>query len=340
MLVLGVETSCDETGLALVEGNEGEIKVIGSILSSQVAKHRAYGGVVPELAVRAHLDVLPSMTAQFMVENHVSWDDLDAVAVTRGPGLVASLLVGLNFARGLALATGLPLFGINHLEGHLYSAFLAEGQWPVFPFIGLIVSGGHTLIVLAEKEDRLVRLGGTLDDAAGECLDKIARLLGLPYPGGPEIERRAVGGDAFRFYFPRSFEKADTFDFSFSGLKTAVRYFLEKQNPDILRDAQFIADVCASVQEAVMEILAKKAVLAAQRHDVRRIAVGGGVACNGRLQALLSQLCQEEGIVLHVTPPALCTDNAIMIAGVGLMKIRYQVAPDLFCEAEPGWSLQ
>ncbi len=334
MLILGIETSCDDTALALVRGTDEGVKILNAMLSSQALAHAKYGGVVPELAVREHLKNLPMMTRHFMAESGVPWNQIDAVAVTRGPGLVASLLVGLNFARGLALALDRPLYGVNHLVGHLYSGFLAKGIKPQFPFLGLVVSGGHTLLIRADADGDFKRIGGTIDDAAGECLDKSARLLGLGYPGGPEIEQRASEGNRNQYAFPRSMDTQENYDFSFSGVKTSVRYFLEKHKEQI-SDPKFIADVCASLQEAVMTILAKKTVAAALNLGLKQITVGGGVACNRRLQYLLQEACQDHGLKLWITPPWLCTDNAAMIACVGWMRGREKRASELLCEADP-----
>lgn len=338
MLVLGIETSCDDTGLALVRGKEGRMEVINAVLSSQALAHAAYGGVVPDLAVREHLKNLPSLTRAFMAQSDVKWNEIDALAVTRGPGLIASLLMGMNFARGLALALNKPLYGVNHLVGHLYSAFLAKGVEPVFPFLGLVVSGGHTLLVRSDGDGHFKRIGGTIDDAAGECLDKSARLLGLRYPGGPEIEKRARDGDRGRYVFPRSLDQRGNYDFSFSGLKTAVRYFLEKHKAE-MSDAQFVMDVCASLQEAVMEVLVKKTMASARDFGLKRIAVGGGVACNRRLQTLLKESCEREEMELWLTPPWLCTDNAAMIASVGWLRGRSGRASELMDEVNPSLGL-
>jgi N6-L-threonylcarbamoyladenine synthase len=334
MLILGIETSCDDTGLALVRSSDQGVKIVNAMLSSQARDHRQYGGVVPEIAVREHLRNLPIMISGFIKTSGLVWGEIDAIAVTRGPGLIASLLVGLNFARGLALALDRPLYGINHLVGHLYSGFLAVGKKPEFPFLGLVVSGGHTILVRADGDGDFKRIGGTIDDAAGECLDKIARLLGLGYPGGPEIEQRAKYGKRDQYHFPRSMDVVGNYDFSFSGLKTSLRYFLERRQEQI-NDPDFVADVCASLQEAVMEILVKKTIAVALDQGLKRISVGGGVACNKRLQHLLSEACQEHQLDLWLAPPWLCTDNAAMIASVGWMRACEGRPSELLSEADP-----
>jgi N6-L-threonylcarbamoyladenine synthase len=319
MIWLGIETSCDETAVALVRRSGSVTEVLGGLISSQVTQHQPFGGVVPELAVREHLRQLPALTARLLSETGVGVRQIDGLAVTEGPGLAACLLIGYCYARGLALALDKPVMGVNHLEGHLLSPALQSEPLP-FPFIGLIVSGGHTLLVTAEDWGRYRRLGGTVDDAAGEVFDKVARLLGLGYPGGPEIEKLARLGNANAYDFPRSFLERDNYNFSFSGLKTAVRYFWEKQTAADRENPQLLADICASFQEAVVQILVRKTILAAQSARVSTISAAGGVVCNGRLREVLSEEAQRAGLKLALAPMTLCTDNAVMIAAVAAAK--------------------
>ena len=316
---LGIETSCDESAVAVVDTADGAPRIRASLVGSQIARHRPYGGVVPEVAVREHLRNLPQMVPRALAEAGIAAEEIDGIAVTQGPGLATSLLIGYSYARGLGLRLGKPVRGINHLEGHLLSPFLAAGTPAAFPFLGLIVSGGHTLLVEARDWNVYKKLGGTVDDAAGEVFDKVARMLGLGYPGGPEIERVAREGNPQAFDFPQSFPERDSFQFSFSGLKTSLRYFLEKQ-PALLSDPAFVADVAASFQRAVVEVLVRKTVLAARARRLRTVVVAGGVACNGNLRALLEKAARDEGFTLAPAPPALCTDNAAMIAGVAALK--------------------
>ena len=228
MRVLGIETSCDETAVALVETNPWSTDILAQVISSQIALHRPYGGVVPEMATREHLRNLPVLVPQVMKDVNLKLDAIDAIAATEGPGLASSLLIGHSYARALAVALSKPMMGVNHLEGHLFSPFIANRRAVEFPFVGLIASGGHTLLVHALGWDRYLKLGSTVDDAAGEAFDKVAKLLGLPYPGGPEIEKMALKGNPEAFGLPRSFPERDNLNFSFSGLKTAVRFFYEK----------------------------------------------------------------------------------------------------------------
>jgi N6-L-threonylcarbamoyladenine synthase len=325
MLWLGIETSCDETAVALVQASAHEIEILRADVGSQITKHRPFGGVVPELAVREHLRDLPRMVPDLMRAAGVDWAQIEGIAVTQGPGLAACLMIGYSYAQGLGLALGRPVCGVNHLEGHLLSPFLNEASAPMFPFIGLIVSGGHTLLVRVNGWGDYERLGGTVDDAAGEVFDKVARLLGLSYPGGPEIERLAHTGNPRAYEFPQSFPERDNFNFSFSGLKTSVRYFLEK-NESAKANPPFIHDVCASFQEAVVQVLTRKALRAARSTGCRMIAASGGVLGNGALRAHLAQGCAENGITLRLAPNDLCTDNAAMIAAAAAFLIRADLA--------------
>ncbi len=318
---LGIETSCDESAAALVEvpAGGGALRVAASLVGSQIARHRPYGGVVPEVAVREHLRNLPRLVPAVLAEAGWKMADIDGIAVTQGPGLATSLLIGNAYARGLGIALGRPVRGVNHLEGHLLSPFLDGGSGVAFPFLGLIVSGGHTLLVEARGWNDYRKLGGTVDDAAGEVFDKVARLLGLGYPGGPEIEKAARSGNPRAHDFPQAFPERDSFQFSFSGLKTSVRYFLEK-NPGFQADPKFVADVAASFQRAVVEVLVRKAARAARARRLKTVSLAGGVACNGALRAALEKECAANGLLLAAAPPLLCTDNAAMIAAVAALK--------------------
>jgi N6-L-threonylcarbamoyladenine synthase len=320
MRVLGIETSCDETAVALVETNPWSTDILAQVVSSQIELHRPYGGVVPEMATREHLRNLPLLVPQVMKDINLSLDAIDAVAATEGPGLASSLLIGHSYARALAVALSKPMVGVNHLEGHLYSPFFSSRRAVEFPFVGLIASGGHTLLVHVLGWDRYIKLGSTVVDAAGEAFDKVAKLLGLPYPGGPEIERVAIKGNPEAFGLPRSFPERDNLNFSFSGLKTAVRFFYEK-SAQVQQDPVWGYDLCASFQKAVVDVLVRKSVQAVAQARVERLAVSGGVLCNKMLRDELEFACYEAGIDLIVAEPAFCTDNAGMIAGTAAEKL-------------------
>jgi N6-L-threonylcarbamoyladenine synthase len=305
-LVLGIETSCDDTAAAVLRSGAD---VLSSVVSSQVDLHAIYGGVVPELAGRAHLELLTPVIGEALRRAGVAGRDLDAVAVTVGPGLIGSLLVGVSEAKALALAWDLPFAGVNHLEGHLFAALLdhPDIEWPV---VVLLVSGGHTLLVSMEGPGRYRLVGQTLDDAAGEAFDKVARFLGLGYPGGPAIERAATSGDPTAFAFPRAL-LGDGFDFSFSGLKTSVLHAV-RRHPDASDQ-----DVAASFQQAVVEVLVAKAADAAVAVGARGVCLAGGVAANGPLRAALGEACARLGLPAYLPSLATCTDNAAMIAAAG-----------------------
>ena len=338
MRVLGIETSCDETAVALVETNPWSTDILAQVVSSQIELHRPYGGVVPEMATREHLRNLPLLVPQVLREINLTLDAVDAVAATEGPGLASSLLIGHSYARALAVALSKPMIGVNHLEGHLYSPFLANRRSVEFPFVGLIASGGHTLLVHAVGWDRYIKLGSTVDDAAGEAFDKVARLLGLPYPGGPEIERVAVKGNPEAFGLPRSFPERDNLNFSFSGLKTAVRFFYEK-SAQMQTDPVWAYDLCASFQKAVVDVLVRKSVQAVAQARVERLAVSGGVLCNKMLREELEFACYEAGIELIVAEPAFCTDNAGMIAGTAAEKLAAGIEPRCGDDINPNLDL-
>jgi N6-L-threonylcarbamoyladenine synthase len=362
-LILAIETSCDETAVAILRGR-GEL--LASEIASQIAIHQPAGGVVPEAASREHLRELPGLLEHALGVAGVTIPEIDAFAATSGPGLASSLMIGAAAAKGLALGLRKPYIGVNHLEGHLLSPYFGRAEG-IVPGIGLIVSGGHTLLMDVDGFRRYERLGGTRDDAAGEAFDKVAKLLGLPYPGGPEIDRLARSGNPARFDFPRSMLHADGFEFSFSGLKTAVRYLLAKLDlagslcpavggpsrlpgtapslatgtvalqsgsdtsragpisfpspslnpePGAGDDRQLLADLCASFQEAVVDVLVGKTLQAARATGRTRVAVSGGVSLNSRLRSRFEVACLAEGLELLLAPPMLCTDNAAMIASV------------------------
>ncbi len=313
-LLLAIESSCDETAVAIVRGSVGQATVVlASEISSQIALHREYGGVVPELASRNHSLHLRGLVEKALIEAGVRMDQIDAFAATTGPGLASSLLIGSTAAKGMACVTGKPFLGINHLEGHLLSPFLARTTVP--PHVALIVSGGHTLLLDVDGPGRYRRLGGTRDDAAGEAYDKVGKMLGLPYPGGPEIEKAARGGDPKAYDFPRSMLHEPHLDFSFSGLKTAVLYTLQRE-----AGAFSVPDLAASFQQAVIDVLVKKTLRAAREAGRTRVALSGGVSLNLALREALREACGEEGIEIAVASPAFCADNAAMIAFAALLR--------------------
>ncbi|GLZ81632.1 tRNA N6-adenosine threonylcarbamoyltransferase [Actinorhabdospora filicis] len=308
-LVLGIESSCDETGVGLVRDGV----LLGEALSSSMAEHLRFGGVVPEIAARAHLDALVPTVRAALREGGLALSDIDAVAVTSGPGLASSLQVGLAAAKAYAVSLGVPLLGVHHLAGHVAADTLVHGPLPERS-IALVVSGGHTSLLLLGDlaRDPIVHLGDTADDAAGEAFDKVARLLGLGYPGGPAVQRAAERGDPAAIRFPRP--SAGTYGFSFSGLKTAVARWIERHDGPLP-----IADLAASFQEAAVDVLTAKAVAACAAHEVGTLVIAGGVAANARLRAVAEARCAAAGITLRVPPPRLCTDNGAMIAAVGSM---------------------
>jgi N6-L-threonylcarbamoyladenine synthase len=307
MRILGIETSCDETAAAVVEDGR---RVRSSIVSSQVKLHAPYGGVVPELASRAHVELINPVVDEALMEAGIlDAGELDAVAACHGPGLAGALLVGVSAAKALALSTGLPYVQVNHLEAHLYAGWLDDPDLEP-PLAVLIASGGHTLLVVMEDHGRYRMMGQTVDDAAGEAFDKVARFLGLGYPGGPAIDGLAVEGDPGAVTFPRAMLD-EGYDFSFSGLKTAVVNHVRK-HPDVATP-----DVAASFQEAVADVLTRKAIDACRAHGVKDLIVGGGVAANSRLRALAAERCEAAGIRLRVPRPGLCTDNGAMVAALG-----------------------
>lgn len=330
MIVLGIETSCDETSAALYS----EQGLLAHAVHYQ-AVHEEYGGVVPEFASRAHMRTLIPTIRYVIRRAGLSFRDLGAVAVTYGPGLVGSLIVGLNVAKGLAVALRLPLVGINHIEGHIFANFLEE-PFPELPGVCLVVSGGHTQLVLVRRLGDYRVLGRTRDDAAGEAFDKVARILGLGYPGGPAIEAAAAAGQENAVSFPRGLME-NSYDFSFSGLKTAVLYYHRALSPQ--EREKRLADVAASFQKAVVDVLVAKALRACQEFGVRSLSVVGGVARNRRLRRALEELAAETGIPVFVPKPEFCTDNAAMIARAGFFHLLHGVRSDLRLAPAPSLNL-
>ncbi len=333
--ILGIETSCDETAASVVEDGR---RILSSIVASQIDLHAQFGGVFPEVASRQHIKTIYPVIDLALQQAHLTLNDLDAIAVTRGPGLPGSLVVGMNAAKGLALGSGLPVIGVSHLEGHLYSAWLYKSDTtpthePKFPLIALIVSGGHTELVLMEGHLQYKHLGATLDDAAGEAFDKVARLLGLEYPGGPSIQNASAEGNPVAYNFPRAWLE-DSWDFSFSGLKTAV--MREVRQMDTSKMPLPVADLAASFQAAVVDVLVTKTIKAAKEFSAKNLLIAGGVSAN---RALRHSIQTRATIPLHIPPIWLCTDNAAMIAGAGYFRyVRNQRDP-LDMDVLPNWPL-
>ncbi len=313
-LILGIETSCDETAASVVKDGK---YVLSNIVSSQIEIHKKYGGVVPELASRNHLEKIIPVIEEALRKAEVSQAEVSRIAVTSGPGLVGSLLVGLSTAKAISFGLGIPFVGIDHLEAHISAAHL-EHDVP-FPFLGLVVSGGHTSLYSVNSYTDFCLLGKTRDDAAGEAFDKASKLLGLGYPGGVEIDRISKEGDPRSINFPRPFKNTSSFDFSFSGIKTSLVYFLKK-NPIIDKDR--LRDICASYQEAIVETLVDKTLVAAKLSGIKNVVISGGVASNSRLRELAKERFEQEGISLFIPSPEYCTDNAAMIGALGYHKSR------------------
>ncbi len=326
--ILGIETSCDETAAAVVVGSSA---VLSSVVSSQVDLHARYGGVVPEIASRAHVELLMPVVAQALVEAGLGDDGIDAVAATVGPGLVGSLLVGVSAAKALALVWDVPFVGVNHLEAHLYASLLEDPALEL-PVVVLLVSGGHTMLVAMEGHGRYRVLGGTVDDAAGEAFDKVARHLGLGYPGGPAIDRIAMEGDPAAIAFPRAMLE-EGYDFSFSGLKTAVVNHV-RRHPEVSTP-----DVAASFQEAVVDVLVTKARAAARQLGAKGLCLGGGVAANSLLRERFLDACVQDGLHASLPSRALCTDNAAMVAAAGWWRLSSDGPTPLDAGAQPNLSL-
>ncbi len=344
--ILGVETSCDETAAAVVVDGH---TIASNIVASQIDLHAEYGGVFPELASRAHAEAIGAVVDQAIRDAAIDYSHIDAIAVTRGPGLVGSLMVGTNYAKGLALATGKPLLGINHLEGHVYSLWLTQPfREPQFPVLVLIVSGGHSELLLMTGHGEYTRLGATLDDAAGEAFDKVGRLLGLPYPGGPNIERTAQNGNPRAFDFPRALLHDEGYDFSFSGLKTAVMREVTVQPNSAarrergaekraqLRSDVSVADVAASFQAALVDALVDKTARAAEEHNVTEVLLAGGVSANTYLRR---QMRERTDLPVRYPPLNLCTDNGAMIAAAGYYRYEEGLRTGIDFDVVPMWHL-
>jgi N6-L-threonylcarbamoyladenine synthase len=320
-IVLGIETSCDETGVGIVRGTE----LLADALASSVEEHARFGGVVPEVASRAHLEAMIPTMHLALEQAQLSLDQIDAIAVTAGPGLMGALLVGVAAAKAYALSLGKPLYGVNHLSAHVAVDRLVHGDLPE-PCIALLVSGGHSsLLLVPDVAGPVQSLGATVDDAAGEAFDKVARVLGLPFPGGPHIDRVAREGDPTAIDFPRGVVKQSPYSFTFSGLKTSVARWVEaKQRAG---EPVPVADVAASFQEAVADVLTSRAVAACREHGVDTLVIGGGVAANSRLRALAEERCDAGGVRLRTPPPKLCTDNGAMVAALGALLIEREIEP-------------
>jgi tRNA N6-adenosine threonylcarbamoyltransferase len=339
LTVLGIETSCDETAAAVVRGRApGPGEILSNVIASQISAHRPYGGVVPEIAARAHVEILDDVIERALVEAHLSFEGIDAIAATAGPGLIGGVAVGLTAAKGLAMALGKPLIALNHLEAHALTARLTAGV--PFPFLLLLVSGGHCQLLICEGVGAFKRLGTTIDDAAGEAFDKTAKLLGLGFPGGPAIESAARTGDPRRFRFPRPMADAEGFDFSFSGLKTAVRRTAETA----YMDDQTVCDVAAGFQAAAVDVLVNRTRKAMrvmrERHPaICRLVVAGGVAANRSLNDSLCAAAETEAFQLTIPPVGLCTDNGAMVAWAGLERLALGLTDGLAVAARARWPL-
>nr|WP_229811237.1 tRNA (adenosine(37)-N6)-threonylcarbamoyltransferase complex transferase subunit TsaD [Streptosporangium pseudovulgare] len=320
-LVLGIETSCDETGIGIVRGHT----LLANTIASSVDEHARFGGVVPEVASRAHLEAMTPTVERALEQAGLRFSDIDAIAVTAGPGLAGALLVGVAAAKAYALGLGVPLYGVNHLAAHVAVDQLEHGALPK-PCIAMLVSGGHSsLLLVPDVAKDVISLGSTVDDAAGEAFDKVARVLGLPFPGGPYIDRAARDGSGTAIAFPRGKYDDGTLDFSFSGLKTAVARWVEARERS--GEPIHVPDVAASFQEAVVDVLTRKALQACREHGVQDLLIGGGVAANSRLRALAQERCDAAGVRLRVPRPGLCTDNGAMVATLGSDLVAAGVTP-------------
>jgi len=336
MTILGIETSCDETSAAIVRDGQ----LLSNVTTVQLI-HSKYGGVVPELASRAHQQLIVPIVGESLDRADVTIRDLSAISAVYGPGLIGSLLVGLSFGKAMAMGLGIPFIGVNHMEGHVFSNLIDEPK-PTFPFMNLTVSGGHTQLVLVKEPFEYTVLGETIDDAAGEAFDKVAKMLEIGYPGGQLIDRYAVEGNPKAVDFPRSYLEEGSFDFSFSGLKTSVLYYLKKSgfgHGAVETRRKFIADVCASFQAAVVDVLVSKLIAAAKQYSITNIAIAGGVSANTQLRHSALEAARTNGLRLFMPKFEYCTDNGAMIAMVGNYRMLDGVHSDLELTAEPGLSL-
>jgi N6-L-threonylcarbamoyladenine synthase len=333
--ILALETSCDETAVAILRSSDSGANrqsgsdLLASEVASQIAEHEKYGGVVPEVASRNHLVHAPRLLERVARDAKINMEDVDAFAATSGPGLASSLMIGASIAKGLAIAFNKPYLAINHLEGHLLSPFFEETK--IRANVSLVVSGGHTMSIFVRAVGDYKVIGRTVDDAAGEAFDKVAKLLGLGYPGGPEIEKHARGGDPDRFDLPRSM--LDSENFSFSGLKTSVRYLLPKLQGD------YLADLCASFQQAVVDVLVRKTIAAAKKYDVALGTISGGVSCNQELRRQMREACEKQSIEFKTAEPSLCTDNAAMIAFAAMLRLQNGFESNVSEEIDPNLAL-
>ncbi|MBX9576859.1 MAG: tRNA (adenosine(37)-N6)-threonylcarbamoyltransferase complex transferase subunit TsaD [Chthoniobacterales bacterium] len=332
--ILAIESSCDETAVAILRPPD---QLITSLVASQIEIHARFGGVVPEVASRNHLLAIDPLFRRALSEAGMKPEELGAIIATAGPGLAPALLVGASFAKGVALGLQIPYLAVNHLEGHLLSPFFGNEKIP--RHLALLVSGGHTQLTEVVRAGEYRLLGATTDDAAGEAFDKIAKLLGLPYPGGIEIDRLAREGDPHRFQFPKAFLEKGNLNFSFSGLKTSIRYFLEKENFSEEELKKVLPDLCASVQEAIVGVLVEKTRRAAEQEQLDIIGVSGGVACNSALRAQLQELCQKKGWQLYFPPVSLATDNAAMIAFAAMHHLQAGEQSSVIQEIVPQWQV-
>jgi N6-L-threonylcarbamoyladenine synthase len=335
MMILGIDTSCDDTSAGVMTDGG---KVLSSVVHSQVQVHHPYGGVVPELASREHLGKINTVVGQALSKARINRKDLDGIAVTVGPGLIGSLLVGLYFSKAFSYALNIPYVGINHLEGHILSIFLEE-KTPSFPFVVLTVSGGHTTLYHVEGIGRYNPLGQTLDDAAGEAFDKVAKVLGLGYPGGVVIENLARSGNKDRIRFPRAYLGPESLDFSFSGLKTAVALYVRKWKDNGQKEVS-MADIAACFQEAVIDVLSEKTIAAAERTKVSSVVIAGGVACNQALKDRVKDLASQCGMAFYYPRPAYCTDNGAMIALAGYHRISRGERADLSLDVKSRYPIE
>lgn len=334
MKILGIETSCDETGVAIYDSDRG---IISEQLHSQINLHRKFGGVIPELASRDHAKRLTQMTRDVLSSGEVNIDQLDAIAYTSGPGLIGALMVGAAFANSLSLRYNIKVIPIHHMEGHLLAPFI-ENKDITYPFLALLVSGGHTLLVHVNSFGKYQIIGQTVDDAVGECFDKVARMLGLDYPGGPAIDQKARTGDRKAFNFPRPMLHQGL-DFSFSGLKTSVKYEIEKHTPEMIGAPKMLADICASFQEAAVETLLYKCEKACYELGVTQLVMAGGVAANSRLREKVNEM--DDQIHVYFPSPKLCTDNGAMIAYAGYMRLKKGIKfHEIVTSPRPRWSLE